>query len=103
MRISDWSSDVCSSDLVDEEMNDVPHDGTTRGELVLRAPWLTRCYTGDVAASRALWRGGWMHTQDIATIDALRADESRLGKECDSNCTSRWSPSHYNQIKQTQP
>ncbi|AEG47802.1 o-succinylbenzoate--CoA ligase [Sphingobium chlorophenolicum L-1] len=62
---------MVSARIVDEDMNDVPHDGTTRGELVLRAPWLTRCYTGDTAASKALWRGGWMHTQDIATIDAL--------------------------------
>jgi fatty-acyl-CoA synthase len=50
-------------------MNDLPHDGHARGELVLRAPWLTPCYTGDAQASEALWRGGWMHTQDIATID----------------------------------
>ena len=55
--------------IVDEDMNALPHDGRTRGELVLRAPWLTACYTGDPAASEALWRGGWMHTQDIATIE----------------------------------
>ncbi|WP_313806557.1 long-chain-fatty-acid--CoA ligase [Sphingobium sp.] len=55
--------------IVDEAMNPMPHDGMTRGELVLRAPWLTPCYTGDAAASEALWRGGWLHTQDVATID----------------------------------
>lgn len=55
--------------IVDETMNVLPQDGATRGELVLRAPWLTPCYTGDSAASDALWRGGWLHTQDIATID----------------------------------
>ena len=55
--------------IVDEAMNPLPHDGRTRGELVLRAPWLTPCYTGDAKASQSLWRGGWMHTQDIATID----------------------------------
>ncbi|AUW56986.1 long-chain fatty acid--CoA ligase [Sphingobium sp. SCG-1] len=55
--------------IVDEAMNDVPQDGHSRGELVLRAPWLTPCYTGDAEASEALWRGGWLHTQDIATID----------------------------------
>lgn len=55
--------------IVDEDMNPLPHDGQTRGELVLRAPWLTQCYTGDSKASVALWRGGWMHTQDIASID----------------------------------
>ncbi|WP_348636248.1 AMP-binding enzyme [Sphingomonas sp. LaA6.9] len=50
-------------------MNELPQDGRTRGELILRAPWLTLCYTGDTKASEALWRGGWLHTQDIATID----------------------------------
>jgi len=58
-----------SARIVDEAMNDVPHDGVTRGELVVRGPWLTVCYTGDANASDALWRGGWLHTQDIATID----------------------------------
>jgi fatty-acyl-CoA synthase len=55
--------------IVDDAMNPVLHDGHTRGEVVLRAPWLTPCYTGDPKSSDALWRGGWMHTQDVATID----------------------------------
>ncbi|QNG48710.1 long-chain-fatty-acid--CoA ligase [Sphingobium yanoikuyae] len=61
---------LVSARIVDEEMRMLAHDGKTRGELVLRAPWLTPCYTGDAKASDALWRGGWLHTQDIATIDA---------------------------------
>ena len=61
---------LVSARIVDEDMNDLPADGSTRGELVLRAPWLTPCYVGDDRASAALWRGGWMHTQDIATLDA---------------------------------
>ncbi|CAN5405481.1 fatty acid--CoA ligase [soil metagenome] len=63
------SAPLVSARIVDEAMNDLPHDGVTRGELVLRAPWLTVCYTGDASASDALWSGGWLHTQDIATID----------------------------------
>lgn len=55
--------------VVDSEMRDVPHDGQSRGELVLRTPWLTQCYVGNEEASADLWRGGWMHTQDVATID----------------------------------
>ena len=55
--------------IVDEQMNDVPHDGVSRGELVLRTPWLTPLYVGRPDESHELWRGGWMHTQDIATID----------------------------------
>jgi fatty-acyl-CoA synthase len=60
---------LVSARIVDENMRELPHDGQARGELVLRAPWLTPCYTGDTQASEALWRGGWMHTQDIATIE----------------------------------
>lgn len=56
--------------VVDLNMSDVPHDGVSPGELVLRTPWLTPCYTNDAKASGELWRGGWLHTQDIATIDA---------------------------------
>src|SRR3546814_9920378 len=42
--------------IVDELMNPLPHDGRTRGELVLRAPWLTSAYAGDATASEALDR-----------------------------------------------
>jgi fatty-acyl-CoA synthase len=63
------SAPLVSARIVNEDMEDLPHDGVTRGELVLRAPWLTVCYTGDASGSDTLWRGGWLHTQDIATID----------------------------------
>ncbi|GAA0333844.1 fatty acid--CoA ligase [Sphingomonas oligophenolica] len=63
------SAPLVSVRIVDEDLKDVPQDGVARGELVLRAPWLTACYTGNVSASDMLWRGGWLHTQDIATID----------------------------------
>lgn len=39
-----------------------------RGELLVRAPWLTEGY-GTQAASDDLWAGGWLHTQDIAEQD----------------------------------
>lgn len=55
--------------IVDPDMNDVPHDGRTPGEIVVRAPWLTPCYVGDEAASARLWDGEYLHTQDVATID----------------------------------
>jgi fatty-acyl-CoA synthase len=70
LTISGIAGPLVEMRIVDEDMTPLPHDGETRGELVLRAPWLTPCYTGDEAGSRALWRGGWLHTQDIATIDA---------------------------------
>ncbi len=56
--------------IVDPEMRDVPRDGRSVGELVVRAPWLTQAYGGDPAASEQLWRGGYLHTQDVAHIDA---------------------------------
>src|SRR5260370_14655018 len=55
--------------IVDEQMQDVPHDGKTSGEVVVRAPWLTQGYLNDPANSESLWRGGYLHTNDIRTID----------------------------------
>jgi fatty-acyl-CoA synthase len=55
--------------VVDEEMNDLPHDGKTPGEVVVRAPWLTQGYLKDLNNSEALWRGGYLHTGDIGVID----------------------------------
>ena len=54
--------------VLDAEGCALPADGRSQGELVLRAPWLTRCYVGDAAASDALWQGGWLHTQDVAVL-----------------------------------
>ena len=55
--------------IVDEAMNDVPHDGEARGEIVARAPWLTQGYLKDPQSSERLWAGGWLHTGDIAVMD----------------------------------
>ena len=60
---------LCELRIVDEDMNPLPEDGVTLGEVVMRAPWLTHAYLGDQAASEALWRGGWLHTGDIGAID----------------------------------
>ncbi len=56
--------------VVTPDMEDVPHDGTATGEIVLRAPWLTQEYLYAPQASEKLWAGGYLHTQDIAHIDA---------------------------------
>jgi len=55
--------------VVDEAMNDVPRDGKTVGEIVARAPWLTKAYLKDEAATAALWHGGYMHTGDVGRFD----------------------------------
>ncbi len=56
--------------IVDEAMHDLPHDGSTQGEIVVRAPWLTPGYFKDPDNSATLWRGGWLHTGDIGYITA---------------------------------
>ncbi|MBV9891410.1 MAG: AMP-binding protein, partial [Rhizobacter sp.] len=56
--------------IVDACMDPLPHDGRTTGEIVVRAPWLAQAYVGDPAASKALWQGEYLHTQDLGTIDA---------------------------------
>jgi fatty-acyl-CoA synthase len=55
--------------LVDEQMQEVPHDGEATGEVVVRAPWLTQGYLNDPEHSEKLWRDGYLHTGDIGTID----------------------------------
>jgi len=52
--------------VVDEEMNPVPRDGKTMGEIVVRAPWVTPEYYMNPEKTREAWRGGWFHTGDIA-------------------------------------
>ncbi|TKC80210.1 fatty acid--CoA ligase [Trinickia terrae] len=56
--------------VVDESMGDLAHDGKASGEIVARAPWLTQGYLNNPEASQQLWAGGYLHTQDIASIDA---------------------------------
>ena len=51
-------------------MNDVPHDGASQGEVVVRAPWLTQGYLDEAERSEELWHGGWLHTGDVGVIDA---------------------------------
>jgi fatty-acyl-CoA synthase len=55
--------------VVDSEMNDLPHDGKSTGEVVIRAPWLTLGYTRNPESSEDLWEGGYMHTGDVGYID----------------------------------
>ena len=58
--------------LIDEEHNDVPFDGDQVGELVVRAPWLTQGYLKDQRNSENLWKGGYLHTGDVANINEER-------------------------------
>src|SRR3546814_11148430 len=107
MRISDWSSDVCSSDLGFLDVY---------GELRVRAETQRRARMTVAPDQRHLNIVGTLHggflmaivdhalfagpmalgIEDAAggvTIDApVRSEERRVGKECVSTGRSRWSP-----------
>ena len=55
--------------LIDAEGNAIANDGESTGELVVRAPWLTAGYFRNQSASDELWRDGYLHTGDIASLD----------------------------------
>src|SRR3546814_9149302 len=80
MRISDWSSDVCSSDL----------DRGTHRIRIFRHGQVDRVlHRRDLAGARVtLALGRPRHVED------LRSEERSVGKECVSTCRSRWSPYH---------
>src|SRR3546814_20854970 len=103
MRISDWSSDVCSSDLVlllDEPTNHLDLDmrealaealSDFDGAIVLVSH--DRHLIGLV--SDPFWRvhDGVVEPFD-GDLDEYRSEERRVGKEGVSTCRSRWSPYH---------
>ena len=55
--------------IVDENMNELPRGSKNVGEIVVRSPWLTAGYFKVEEKSKELWRGGWLHTGDIAYRD----------------------------------
>jgi fatty-acyl-CoA synthase len=55
--------------VVDKQMQDVPKDSTSVGEIVVRAPWLTQGYWKNSRNSENLWRNGYLHTGDVASIN----------------------------------
>jgi fatty-acyl-CoA synthase len=54
--------------IVDPDMKEMPHDGKSSGEIVVRAPWLTQGYFNNPEASEQLWAGGYLHTNDIGVM-----------------------------------
>src|SRR3546814_1631880 len=83
MRISDWSSDVCTSDLVAVGSWEVH---TTRAGALIEP------YCSAVIMLRRRIGISWRHR--IPRIVSTRSEERRVGKECVSTCRSRWSPYH---------
>jgi fatty-acyl-CoA synthase len=56
-------------EIVDLDGDPQSHDGTSTGEVVVRAPWLTMGYLKEPEKSEDLWAGGWLHTGDVGFID----------------------------------
>src|SRR3546814_2813446 len=88
MRISDWSSDVCSSDLRAAALDivnsqsgfEIMAEVNARiAAMIARAEGVLREDTDD--ADRA-----------TVMLFAVRSEERRVGKECVSKCRSRWWP-----------
>src|SRR3546814_12222130 len=100
MRISDWSSDVCSSDLLDlghyERFTGVAarrSDNVTTGQIYMNV--ITRERRGDyLGATIQVIPHVTDAIKEFARGDLERSEESRVGKECVSTCRSRWSPYH---------
>src|SRR3546814_12587595 len=101
MRISDWSSDVCSSDLHPRDLFDVKllyeNEGLTDA--------LFRTFLVYVASSprpahellrptRSSLDEPYAREFIGMTTIPVRSEERRVGKECVSTCRSRWSPYH---------
>src|SRR3546814_6728096 len=93
MRISDWSSDVCSSDL-----EVARREGCALALLVQRADdidWSSLTgikrlgITAGASAPEVL-----VEEVVAACSERFRSEERRVGKECVSTCRSRWSPYH---------
>src|SRR3546814_14085165 len=103
MLISDWSSDVCSSDLaqLDDELFgenefilDVEGLGIVDVFLVERIPEMVMGRGNDlVEGGRTVVVAiDLHHRREIIRRDSVRSEERRVGKECVSTCRSRWSP-----------
>src|SRR3546814_16755074 len=105
MRISDWSSDVCSSDLriqLVERFNDAPfkiyvHEHGVEGteEKPCELVWNNGRSEPVIMSTYHLhnvfqkWDGPYWYS-----LRNPRSEERRVGKECVSTCRSRWSPYH---------
>src|SRR3546814_1286504 len=84
MRISDWSSDVCSSDL-DAKIS-IVGIGFSRGaeEVAALLRMIEERGIQDPTGAEYTY-----HKDGL-----IRSEERRVGKECVSTCRSRWSPYH---------
>src|SRR3546814_4729457 len=100
MRISDWSSDVCSSDLDLADAGQQVHHARHAAHLAQLLQLLGHVleieqallHAGGLAFGLFLLdrHGGLLDQAD----DVASSEERRVGHECVSTCRSRWSPYH---------
>src|SRR3546814_15644335 len=103
LRISDWSSDVCSSDLVARDAGDralvrieafifraaeqLPHEGDDRRLARARV-------AGDLEEAERVMPVADLHREERHDEEGERSEERRVGKECVSKGRSWWSLNH---------
>src|SRR3546814_13218617 len=98
MRISDWSSDVCSSDLIGEDLDKAAQFNSEAEEA--RAQYekaLSDARTDAQAILREVEAGlaqAGADAQAAVAGEIDRSEERRVGQECVRTCSSRWSPYH---------
>src|SRR3546814_8552661 len=92
MRISDWSSDVCSSDLTNVRISAPSEEGS--GSLSTEiSTFVTPCFASTEASPLAC--GARLVAFRSMSVDPpTRSEERRVGNECVSTCRYRWSPDH---------
>src|SRR3546814_6340108 len=99
MRISDWSSDVCSSDLIRGRgfgtgvSLGLVRNGERFREMQTFTMKLWTAAAGAAAATTMAAPPALAHPEDVPTT-ASRSEERRVGKECVGTCRSRRSPDH---------
>src|SRR3546814_15145604 len=112
MRISDWSSDVCSSDLIMLSVSALKHAkkhmaAWAKGER--RKPTFPLGLLGAKAEVVFQPKGvvgvvsPWNFPIGMVFVPMARSDERRVGTECVSPCRSRRSPSHYQKNQPPHP
>src|SRR3546814_18912065 len=101
MRISDWSSDVCSSDLIGWDLSTAAIWRPKATQNIVLRLSAAALVSGD--GFRDLFDslgGGRTYYSILANaILTYRSEERRVGKECVSTCRSRWSPYHLKKTK----
>src|SRR3546814_16698685 len=98
MRISDWSSDVCSSDLCSIAVEPLaPISRATAASCSCACGRAVSRVDRFAVTMEPAFSMPWVFSSALCICPASRSQERRVGKECVSTCSSRWSPYHYKQ------